>query len=80
MLLLMYTVKSISTLFLLTGTITWLEFYQEKLLASGSDDGTVCVWRCSNWECTHVLTGHKYAYCPNNCSLYVQFTCMVLYC
>ena len=44
------------------GTITWLEFYLDKLMLSGSDDGTVCVWKCGSWKCTHTLSGHKYVY------------------
>lgn len=40
------------------GTITALAFCQSHAL-SGSGDGSICVWR--DWECVHILGGHKAA-------------------
>lgn len=40
------------------GTITALAFCHSHAL-SGSGDGSICVWR--DWECVHILGGHKAA-------------------
>jgi len=41
------------------GTISWIEFFQDSHLFTGSDDGTICVWDTRNWECLKTLRGHK---------------------
>eukprot|EP00743_Colponemidia_sp_Colp-15_P004113 GILK01004441.1.p1 GENE.GILK01004441.1~~GILK01004441.1.p1 ORF type:complete len:508 (+),score=120.75 GILK01004441.1:51-1526(+) len=44
------------------GSITCLELFgapQASHLLSGSDDGTVCIWRASDWELLHKLKGHR---------------------
>jgi protein MAK11 len=41
------------------GTISWMEFYKDTHLFTGSDDGTICVWDTRNWECLKTLRGHK---------------------
>ena len=42
-----------------TGTITCLQFYGDSFLLSGSEDNTICIWRVQDWECLHILGGHK---------------------
>ena len=41
------------------GTVTSLGFVGSAHLLSGSDDGTVCIWRVYDWSLLHVLGGHK---------------------
>jgi protein MAK11 len=42
-----------------SGAVTALEFFGRAHLLSGSDDGTLRIWRVSDWACIHVLGGHK---------------------
>jgi protein MAK11 len=42
-----------------SGTITHLEFYKNQCLVSASEDGTIGVYRCSDWERLKILSGHK---------------------
>jgi protein MAK11 len=42
-----------------SGTITHLEFYKQQVLVSASEDGTIGVYRCSDWERLKSLSGHK---------------------
>ncbi len=42
-----------------TGTITCLQFYEDSFLLSGSEDNNICIWRIQDWECLHILGGHK---------------------
>ncbi|XP_065884321.1 p21-activated protein kinase-interacting protein 1-like [Dysidea avara] len=42
------------------GTITELVFFGGTHLVSASEDQTICIWECgNNWDCLHVLKGHK---------------------
>ncbi|KAG9286706.1 hypothetical protein G9A89_012256 [Geosiphon pyriformis] len=41
------------------GSITSLQFYNETHMLSGSEDGTVCIWRTKDWECLITKKGHK---------------------
>ncbi|CAG8808042.1 11563_t:CDS:1, partial [Racocetra fulgida] len=34
-------------------------FYNKTHMISGSEDGTVCIWRTKDWESLKVLKGHK---------------------
>jgi WD40 repeat protein len=43
-----------------TGSVTALRFHAQTHLLSASEDGTVAVYRTSDWECLKVLRGHKY--------------------
>ena len=42
-----------------TGSVLALQFFRSSHLLSASQDGTVCIWRASDWLCLHVLGGHK---------------------
>ncbi|CAM9340916.1 unnamed protein product [Phaeothamnion confervicola] len=44
-----------------SGTINCLEFVGSTHLLSGSDDGTLCIWRVYDWALLHMLGGHKAA-------------------
>ena len=56
------TRKLMGTLEKQQGTIESLKFFDDEgghlWLLSGSEDGTVCVWRVSDWVCGAVLKGH----------------------
>ncbi|ETW08408.1 hypothetical protein H310_00993 [Aphanomyces invadans] len=41
------------------GAITCLEYYGKSHVLSGSADNTICIWRTSDWNCIHILGGHK---------------------
>ena len=41
------------------GAVTCLQFFGKQHLLSGSDDGTLRIWRVSDWACLHILGGHK---------------------
>lgn len=43
-----------------TGAITALEFFGTSHMLSGSADNSICIWRTSDWNCLHILGGHKY--------------------
>lgn len=50
----------IGTLVQHDGTITDLHFFGGSHLVSASEDQTICIWESGgNWECLHVLKGHK---------------------
>ena len=34
----------------LSGTITALAFHKKQHMFSGSEDGSICIWRCKDWE------------------------------
>ena len=42
-----------------SGAITSLQFVEDSFLISGSEDNTIIIWNCSDWEQVHVLGGHK---------------------
>eukprot|EP01038_Epipyxis_sp_PR26KG_P016093 gene16093-21865_t len=42
-----------------SGAITCLEFFCDSYLLSGSEDATICIWRVYDWQCVHILGGHK---------------------
>ena len=52
---------------MLAGSITALEFHKDTHLVSASEDGTVAIFRTSDWECLKVLHGHKYGRLPAAC-------------
>ncbi|TDH70474.1 hypothetical protein CCR75_000353 [Bremia lactucae] len=41
------------------GAITSLEFFGQSHVLSGSADYSICIWRTSDWNCLHILGGHK---------------------
>ncbi|OQS02852.1 p21-activated protein kinase-interacting protein, partial [Thraustotheca clavata] len=41
------------------GAVTCLEYYGKSHVLSGSADNTICIWRTSDWNCVHILGGHK---------------------
>ncbi|DAZ93717.1 TPA: hypothetical protein N0F65_009643 [Lagenidium giganteum] len=41
------------------GSITCLEFFGNTHMLSGSADNSICIWRTSDWNCLHILGGHK---------------------
>ena len=42
-----------------TGPVLCLEPFGKTHVLSGSADHTVCIWRTSDWNCVHILGGHK---------------------
>jgi protein MAK11 len=55
------TARSAGELSQHTGAVTSLKFVGTTHLLSASEDGAVCIWRTSDWECLHILGGHKAA-------------------
>jgi WD40 repeat protein len=51
--------KSLGELSSHTGAINALDFFEDSFLISGSDDCNVCIWRIYDWNCVHILGGHK---------------------
>jgi protein MAK11 len=51
--------KSMGELSQHTGAVTALRFFGSSYLISGSEDSSLCIWRASDWECVHILGGHK---------------------
>jgi len=43
------------------GTITALRFYKSQYLLSGSEDGTIIIWRSKDWSLMHILRHKKAA-------------------
>lgn len=41
------------------GTVTSLAFHGKQHMISGSEDGTLGVWKAGRWECLRTLRGHK---------------------
>jgi protein MAK11 len=42
-----------------TGCVTALKFVGEKFVISGSEDGTLIIWKAQGWQRLHILGGHK---------------------
>lgn len=42
-----------------SGAITYLQFFDDSFLVSASEDNTMHIWRCYDWENIHILGGHK---------------------
>ncbi|XP_062617383.1 p21-activated protein kinase-interacting protein 1-like [Saccostrea cucullata] len=42
-----------------SGSLTWLQFFNNTHLFSASEDGTLCIWKTYTWECLKTLRGHK---------------------
>lgn len=42
-----------------TGCVTALGFVGEKFVISGSEDGTMIIWKVHGWQKLHILGGHK---------------------
>ncbi|XP_046578076.1 p21-activated protein kinase-interacting protein 1-like isoform X2 [Haliotis rubra] len=42
-----------------SGSITWLDFYNNSHLFSTSEDHKVCLWKTFSWECLRTFKGHK---------------------
>ena len=42
-----------------TGSITFLKFYKTTYVISGSEDGTVIIWRVKDWVPLHKLRVKK---------------------
>ncbi|CAI2162536.1 20556_t:CDS:2 [Funneliformis geosporum] len=51
--------KELGSLLQHEGSITTLEFFDKTHMFSGSEDGTICIWRTKDWECLKILKGHK---------------------
>lgn len=50
--------KEVGTLNHHTGTITSLQFFKRSHLLTSSEDGTIGLLRCSDWELLKTLKGH----------------------
>ena len=51
--------KEIGTLMEHTASVVCMDFYKSSHLLSGGEDNTICLWRTSDWNCIHILGGHK---------------------
>jgi len=49
----------LGSLFQHNGSLTSLVFHKNTHLLSASEDGSICIWRTSDWECLKVLKAHK---------------------
>lgn len=52
--------KDIGTLTSHSGTVTALAFVGEDILASGAEDGNICLFRCRDWEEVRRIKAHKH--------------------
>ena len=43
----------------MVGSVTCAAFYDKTHLLTGSADKSICIWRVSDWNCVHILGGHK---------------------
>ncbi|KAG8442396.1 hypothetical protein GDO86_011258 [Hymenochirus boettgeri] len=41
------------------GSITCLEFFGNRHLLSGAEDGLICFWNTKKWECQQTIKAHK---------------------
>ncbi|PKK73932.1 WD40 repeat-like protein [Rhizophagus irregularis] len=51
--------KELGSLLQHEGSITTIQFFNKTHMFSGSEDGTICIWRTKDWECLKTLIGHK---------------------
>lgn len=51
--------KELGSLLQHEGSITTIQFFNKTHMFSGSEDGTICIWRTKDWECLKTLKGHK---------------------
>lgn len=51
--------RQVGTLNQHRGSINCFDFFEGTHMLSGGDDAQVALWRTSDWECIHVLAGHK---------------------
>jgi protein MAK11 len=51
--------KELGSLLQHEGSITTIQFFSKTYMFSGSEDGTICIWRTKDWECLKILKGHK---------------------
>ncbi|XP_057313866.1 p21-activated protein kinase-interacting protein 1-like [Hydractinia symbiolongicarpus] len=49
----------LGTLVSQSGTITCIMFCGTSHMLSGSEDGTICIWKCKTWELEKTLKGHR---------------------
>jgi len=42
-----------------SGTITCLTNFESQFLFSGSEDGTICIWKSGSWVCEKTLKAHQ---------------------
>ena len=55
--------KDVGALHSHAGAVTALAFFGKRHLLSGSEDGTLRIWRVRDWVCLHVLGGHTKGIC-----------------
>eukprot|EP01032_Pedospumella_encystans_P025921 gene25921-29281_t len=55
----MHSNKAVGELSQHTGAITSLKFFKDSYLISASEDFNLCIWRVYDWQCVHILGGHK---------------------
>lgn len=55
----MKTYREVGSLMSHKDAISAMAFVGDSHLLSGCKDGTVCIWRCSDWLCMDTLRAHK---------------------
>ncbi|KAJ6664484.1 hypothetical protein lerEdw1_007141 [Lerista edwardsae] len=50
---------AVNARYVVTGTVTCLEFYGSAHLLSGAEDGIMCIWDTKRWECLKSIKAHK---------------------
>uniref|UniRef100_A0A6S8A8U2 Uncharacterized protein n=1 Tax=Aureoumbra lagunensis TaxID=44058 RepID=A0A6S8A8U2_9STRA len=55
----LFTFRQIGEVGVRRGTINVIRFCGNKHLLCGSTDGSIAVYRTNDWECVHILGGHK---------------------
>jgi protein MAK11 len=51
--------KEVGSLLEHKAAVTAVDFFRSSHMLSGSQDGTVCVWRVADWLCLDNMRGHK---------------------